>query len=202
MNRRGIIILSVLILFPAVWRMTDHPWNFAPVGALALFCGTYFRRKSWGLFVPLAAMVLSDVAMGWQKGDWNYAFHQTQPVVYACFALYACIGFGLRSFWSRSTQSNEPGGNRRASWQTKAVSVPCGALCGAIAFFLITNLAVWWVFYAHTWVEFVACYNLAMPYFRTTLQGDLFFVVVFFGAYELVRGQLPALQTTKFLYAD
>ncbi len=45
MNRPKIIVLLLLIAFPAILRVTDHPWNFAAVGAMALFAGACFRDK-------------------------------------------------------------------------------------------------------------------------------------------------------------
>ena len=38
--------------------------------------------------------------------------------------------------------------------------------------------------YAPTWSGLVECYVLAIPFFRNTVAGDLFFVAVMFAAYE------------------
>ena len=194
MNKRGFLVVLVLVLFPAMWRLLPHPWNFAPVGALALFCGACFRRKSLAVAIPLVAMLLSDLALGWSKGDWDVAFYKTQSVVYACFAVYVGLGIGLRSFWNRTSSG--------PAWQVKTVSIPCGAFCGAVVFFLVTNLASWWMFYDHTIADLGLCYQLGLPFFRTTLQGDIFFAVVFFGAHALVMNQLPVAQRPELLYGE
>ncbi len=54
-------------------------------------------------------------------------------------------------------------------------------------FFLITNFGVWLHtgLYAKTWGGLVQSYTLALPFFRNTLLGDLGFVGLLFGAYEL-----------------
>ena len=55
-------LLSTLIVLPAAMRVFDHPWNFVPIGALALFAGAYFRDRTWAFVVPLGAMLVSDLA--------------------------------------------------------------------------------------------------------------------------------------------
>ena len=63
------------------------------------------------------------------------------------------------------------------------------AILSSILFFLITNFAVWafapW--YAKTFSGIIQCYAMALPFFRNTLLGDLFYTTLFFGAYEIIR---------------
>lgn len=199
MNRAKLAFLLLLILLPAILRVSVHPWNFAPIGALALFAGAYFRERRLAVAVPLAAMLLSDLAMGWHLGDWNYTFHASLPIVYACFALYAFVGMGLRSVW-RSQSAKNPHEFRKV----KAVTVPLAALSGATAFFLITNFAEWALYptYPHTLQGLILCYEAAIPFFRPTLAGDLIFAAVFFGGYELMRSRVPAFEQSQLLYAE
>ena len=42
-------------------------------------------------------------------------------------------------------------------------------------FFLISNAGVWWYWYDHTWIDLVACYTIALPFYTRTLLSDLFF---------------------------
>ncbi|MFA4818191.1 MAG: DUF6580 family putative transport protein, partial [Parcubacteria group bacterium] len=57
----------------------------------------------------------------------------------------------------------------------------------SITFFLVTNFAVWAFFdwYPHTWAGLITNFTLALPFFRNTLLGDVFYTGVLFGAYEL-----------------
>jgi hypothetical protein len=70
----------------------------------------------------------------------------------------------------------------------KWYSVPTASLISSLAFFLITNFAVWAFFswYPHTFAGLVSCFTLALPFFRNTLLGDLVYSGIFFGAYELM----------------
>jgi asparagine N-glycosylation enzyme membrane subunit Stt3 len=63
-----------------------------------------------------------------------------------------------------------------------------GTLSGSVLFFLITNFAVWFFgnWYEKTFSGLGQCFYLALPFFRSSLLGDIFYVGVFFGTYELV----------------
>jgi hypothetical protein len=71
--------------------------------------------------------------------------------------------------------------------QKKSVwRIASGTLLGSVLFFLITNFAVW-VFtplYERTSAGLVQCFYMALPFFRNTLAGDIFYVAGFVGLYE------------------
>ena len=54
---------------------------------------------------------------------------------------------------------------------------------------LVTNFGCWILFdhYAKTWSGLWECYTMAVPFFRYTVAGDLFFACMTFGGYLLVR---------------
>ena len=72
---------------------------------------------------------------------------------------------------------------KRKKWQI-AVG---GALGGGVVFFILTNLAVWGFtpLYAKTLAGLSQCFFMALPFFRNTLAGNLFYSVSFFGIYEM-----------------
>lgn len=58
---------SILILFVAVAvlvRLLPHPPNFTPVTALAIFGATTFNNKALGTILPLIALGISDIFLG------------------------------------------------------------------------------------------------------------------------------------------
>ena len=65
----------------------------------------------------------------------------------------------------------------------------------SFAFFLISNLGVWWYSYPHTVSGLIACYVLAIPFYKYTLIGDMIFGYGFFGLRFLVK----SLANTKLL---
>lgn len=154
--------------------------NFAPVAALALFAGYFFRSALLALCVPLAVMGISD----WFVGGYHGGIMAT---------VYVTLAFPvLLRPWLRRTFALE---GRRAAQRLAPLAglVTCGLL-SSLLFFAVTNFAVWAAggMYPQTWSGLVHCYAAAVPFFRYTLAGDLFFATVLFGAYAL------ALSTARY----
>jgi ABC-type multidrug transport system fused ATPase/permease subunit len=160
--------LLVVILAAAASRLVPHPPNFAPIAAMALFGGAYFSDRRQAFLVPLAAMFLSDLVIG---------LHSTIAVVYGSFALIVCIGFWLR--------------------RRRTVSLVAGAtLAGSVVFFVITNFGVWALgsWYPKTLSGLMTAYIQAIPFFRNTVAGDLFYVSILFGGFALLERLFPVLR--------
>lgn len=156
-------------------------WNFAPVGALGLFAGARWR-SGWALLVPAAVMLVSDLLMWPFLAAKGYpVFGWGTPVIFASFTAYALIG--------RSMSRSSP------AWLVAAPFV------GALQFFLVTNFAVWLGgdggLYAKSLSGLVQCYVAALPFFRSTLGGDLAFSFLFFGAHGLSLALGPRLKASQ-----
>lgn len=156
------IIPILLIILGFVARLLPHPANFAPVGAIALFGGLYLPKK-WAIILPLIAMFVSDIFIGFYT--W-----QIMLSVYAGFALMGLIGLIVRKNKAFAT-------------------VIGGTLLGSILFFLITNAAVWQfgTMYAHNFSGLIQSYFMALPFFKNSLFGDLFYVGVMVGGFEIYQ---------------
>lgn len=154
----NLVTSILLILFAAFSRLIPHPANFTAVAAIALFSGTYMNKK-YMFVIPLAAMLISDLILG---------FHSTMIWVYGSFLLIYLVGIWLRSH--------------------KKVGFIAGAtLFSSVLFFIVTNFGMWLTgYYGLTFNGLVQCYTLAIPFFRNSLAGDLLYVAVMFGIYELV----------------
>ncbi|MFC1630124.1 DUF6580 family putative transport protein [Patescibacteria group bacterium] len=65
----------------------------------------------------------------------------------------------------------------------------------------MTNFAVWiftpW--YQKTLSGIIQCYVMALPFFRNTLLGNMFYVSIFFGIYELVSLWIKEKTFKRFL---
>ena len=61
----------------------------------------------------------------------------------------------------------------------------------SLAFFFVTNLAVWYQasWYTRDAAGLWQCYLQALPFFRYTLSGDLLFTTVLFGGHALVTAR-------------
>jgi len=157
-----ILIALLFVVIGAGFRLLPHPPNFTPIAAIALFGGVYLSRRN-ALLLPILAMVISDIFIGYYSAG-------LMIFVYGSFLLCVILGFWLK---------------KHKKWQTVLGS----SLLAAFIFFFLTNFAVWiftpW--YAKSINGLVQCYLMALPFFRNTLVGNLFYVTVFFGAYELTE---------------
>jgi hypothetical protein len=177
MYRIRFLVLVGMILGAAASRLIPHPPNFAPIGAMALFGGACFASKRMAFLVPLAAMLLSDLAIGLLSGDLSFGLHRLIPVVYGSFALIVCLGFWLRR-------------------HRNALPIAGTALAGSVLFFVLTNFGVWALgsWYPKTCDGLVACYVAAIPFFQNTLLGDAVYSTVLFGGLALAEKGFPVLR--------
>jgi hypothetical protein len=169
-----ICVFVGLVLAGAASRIwfRDLP-NFAPIAAMALFAGYFFRSSAVALAVPLSAMLLSDAVIGGY--DW-----QMMLVVYSMLALPVAFRGPLRRWLP--IEKGAFGGTLASGLGLVGCS-----LLSSVLFFLVTNFA-WWPWsnlYEHNWTGLVRSYENALPFFRHTLCGDLFFATVLFGGYAL-----------------
>jgi hypothetical protein len=152
----------IFIIAAAFLRLVPHAPNFAPIGAMALFAGSYLDRKT-AFILPLSAMVLSDLFIGFDSLS-------SRVTVYGSFVLITLLGVWLKHHRS-------------------AKNVILASFCASALFFIVTNFGVWLTgtLYSKDLNGLVACYSAAIPFFRNTLAGDLFYSGIFFGGYELLK---------------
>lgn len=161
----------IMIFMAAGARLVPHPWNFTPVAAMALFGGAHLTNRRLAFFIPLSALFLSDIFLG---------FYKNMPFIYGSFALIVAIGL-----WVRRHRS--------------LVRIGAGALAGSFSFFLITNFSVWLMesIYPQTFSGLLTCYAAAIPFFRHTLAGDLIYTTLLFGSFYLAEKHFPRLAETS-----
>ncbi|MEM1009466.1 MAG: DUF6580 family putative transport protein, partial [Myxococcota bacterium] len=90
--------------------------------------------------------------------------------------------------WIQSNCTAQQGEEKRVSSRFRSVGVwLLGTLGSSVGFFVITNFAVWFSgkMYPKTWAGLMLCYEMAIPFFRNTVQGDFLFSSIFFGAHVL-----------------
>jgi hypothetical protein len=155
------VLAFLLIILAAAARLAPHPWNFTPVGAIALFSGAMVRDRRLAFLFPLLVMFLTDALIG---------FNKLTPLVYASFLVSVGIG-------------------RFASQKWNAARIGLATFLGALQFFLITNLGVWAFLnsYPHTRTGLAACYVAGIPYFWNTLASDATYATLLFGSMALAE---------------
>lgn len=176
MSKPRFIVLVAMILAGAASRLIPHPPNVASITAVALFGGAYLTDKRLSLIVPLAALFLSDLILG---------FYSHMEVVYGSFLLVVCLGFWLQ---------------RKRS----ALRIAGAAIASSVIFFVITNFGVWAFssLYPKTAAGLLACYLAAIPFFQNTLVGDALYTAVLFGGFALAEKLFPILRERDLRYAQ
>ncbi len=163
-----LLFALAIIVVAAALRIAPHPWNFTPIGAMALFSGALVRGRRLAFAFPLLALFVGDIFIG---------FHKLIPIVYASFLLSVLIGRWLQ--------------NHRTFARISGAT-----LLGAAQFFLITNFGVWWLLnsFPKTAAGLAACYLAGLPLFWNTLAGDAFYAALLFGGFALAERFLPVLR--------
>ncbi|MEI6882331.1 MAG: DUF6580 family putative transport protein [Bacteroidota bacterium] len=174
MNKK-IITICTLIAVAALSRLLPHLPNFSPIAAIALFGGAFFSNRILAFVVPFAALILSDLFLD------KYPMAEMLPV-YGSFALVVLLGFYL--------QKNK-----------SALRIAGLSLVSSVLFYAITNFVFLYpegsinMMYPHTFVGMMESYTMAIPFFQNTLMGDLFYTSTLFGAFYLIKINLPKLIT-------
>jgi hypothetical protein len=171
MFRPRLVALISIILAAALSRLIPHPPNMASVTAVALFGGAYFSDRRLAFLVPLAALFLSDLFLG---------FYGHMEVQYLSFALIVCIGLWL-------------GKNR------SVLKIAAAAMASSVLFFLLTNFGVWAFgsLYERTLDGLITCYVAAIPFFRNTFQGDMLYTLILFGSFALLERRFSVLRESS-----
>ena len=142
-------------------RLLPHLPNMTAVGATSLFMGAKYGVKK-SMIVLFTTMLIADSVKG---------LHSVMWATYGSLFLTILIGKFIAS-------------KQNMKW------IVGGALLSSVLFFVITNFAVWLApnfMYEKTISGLLACYTMAIPFFRNSIVGDMVYTALFFGGFELVR---------------
>ena len=171
-NSKQLFFAVVIILLAALTRFIPHPFNFTAIGAIALFSGANISERKYAFLVPIFIMFLSDLLIG---------FHFSILPVYACFTFTVWMGILIRE---------------KQNFKT----IVSASVLASLVFFLITNLPLWYMdlkLYPMTMDGTWSSYQMALPFFRNQIIGDLFYNGILFGAYYLYFQKMAGLKADK-----
>jgi len=167
MNITRFSTLVAIVVLAAMARFIPHPFNFTPIAAIALFGGAYFTKRWQALFVPMAAMLLSDTILEITTG---WGFHSGMVIVYAAFTLVSVVGMVMLK-------------------NVNPARVVSSSLISSLIFFLITNFAFLYPesavadqslgTYPHNFSGIVSSYIAGLPFLKNQILGDLFSLVFY-----------------------
>jgi hypothetical protein len=159
-----IYVVLTMIFAGAMMRLIPHWPNFTPIAAIALFGGTFLKRKELAFLIPVVAMLFSDLIIG---------FHSTMLPVYLSFIAIVGIGLFLQK-------------------RLTVINTLSASLTASVLFYLVTNFASWTsglMPYPMNIGGLMQSYIAGLPFFFNGVMGDLFYNSVLFGGLYLVTNR-------------
>lgn len=161
MNKKNLLLILIVSAVALTARFIPHLPNFSPLASVMLFAGTYGQSKKY-IILPLAALFISDLFIGFYK-------FEIMLSVYGSLIL-----IGLAGFWLKKNKN--------------ILNTASASLAAALLFFILTNWAVWYFgsWYSHDLAGLILCYNLAIPFFKSTLLSNIAYAALLFTGYEII----------------
>ncbi len=172
-----LLTITSLVLLIVVSRFIPHPPNFAPVMSMALFGGAAFADKRLAFLIPLVAMFVSDIFLG---------FYALLPVVYLCYVVVVFLGFSMRN-------------------KITIGKIVSNSIMSSLLFFFVTNFA-YWLFsgaYPMNLNGLTMCFTAAIAFYKypalgietsfllNTLFGTLLYSGALFGGLHIAEKFIP-----------
>jgi hypothetical protein len=155
------VLLAIAVRFlPFAGSFIPHAWHFTPLGASLLFFGARgSRRQMW---IPVVLLAATDVVLN--RFIYHYPIGWDLLVTWAWYLAIVWLGTNLRE-------------------KAGVLRVIGAALGTSVSFFLISNFAVWAAYdmYPKTFQGVLMSYAAGVPFFRGTVESDLFFSLAMFG---------------------
>jgi len=155
--------------------------NFTPVGAVALFGGTYFTDKWKAYLVPLGALFISDLVLNYLYSSRIAIDYTATFWVYLSFAIIVFIGTRIK--------------------KVNFLSVGAASVLSVVIFSLLTDFP--WLYggalYPHTLLGYEQSLVAAIPFQKNMLLGDVVFGLILFGGFELAKNKYSVLRTNTKL---
>ena len=165
MNTKNNIYLALgLVALLALSRLIPHPPNFTPILGMAVFSGAIINKRFFAYLVPLLAMLLSDLYLG---------FHASMPIIYFSLAICVLIGTFIEA---------------RVTILNSFLSISLGVL----VFFLITNFMVWYGsgMYESSISGLLTCYFMGLPFVQNTFISSILYGMGAFLIYDIINKRM------------
>lgn len=179
--KENLWVVIVVICAAIITRLIPHYPNLTAVGAAALFGGAFLKNR-YALLIPVLTLFVSDLFLN------NLIYSIQLPDKYNGFVLLE-----PESLWSYGAFIIIALMGSTFIRDGKIFSVIGTSISASIVFFLISNFSVWLnstILYPKTLGGLGMAYAAGIPFFWNTVFGDLFFVAIFFGGYELVKAYI------------
>lgn len=188
LNPRFTVLLLFIALAAFLRIANSAHWtpvaNFTPIGAMALFGGSYFTNRWKAFAFPLLTLFLSDLFINTVLYHGQYGvMYQGWYWIYGIFALVVLIGKTLVQ-------------------KVSVKSVALAAVAAALSHWMLADTSVWLVGgtdlrtnlpLSRDFAGWVQCITQGLPFMRNFLAGTLMYSALMFGAFEALQAKYPKL---------
>jgi len=181
--KENLWVICIIACVAIFTRIIPHYPNFTALGGAAIFGGAYFRKR-YAVLIPIIALFVSDLLLN------NLIYAQQFPQNYNGF-----VFFEPAAIWTYAVFIMIALMSSRTIRSLKVLPIVGTAMAGSVLFFAVSNFAVWLgsPLYPKTIGGLMMSYAAGVPFFWNTIAGDMFFVSVFFGGFEVARRFVPGL---------
>lgn len=175
MNRRETVrdlaVFSLLLAIGVVGRWAQPDWNFTPLAAVAAIGSYYFASLGAAVLLPVSILAVSDLAL---TAHDNWAVLASVQVMMLVPVLMGRLA------------------RRTHGWRLTGLGA-LTAVVPASAFFLVTNFVHWasTSMYEKTWTGLMTCYAAGVPFYRSMLAGDVFYLTLLVGCLAVAAAAAP-----------
>ena len=157
----------VLVLVGASSRLLHLPPNIAAVTGVTIFAGFALRNIWLALVVPIAAMALADVVLGWYNE-----------------AIFTYVGMAAGVVLAR--------GLLHPLTPLRLIGT---TFLASLVFFIVSNLGVFVSgYYGYSLDGLIACYVAAIPFWQNSLIADFTSTAVVFAIYLALTRAIPSVK--------
>lgn len=180
-------VVSLVVLGVCLLRIIPHTNNFSPIIALAIFGSLHYKNKTLAYIVPILCLWFSDYVIN------NFIYNLSDSVVWFYEGFYwQYISYIIIILLSLNFNS------KKICFKNTSLLI----ISSSLIFFFITNFGFWISsgLYSHDLLGLSQCYIAALPFYKGTLLGTIFYTPLFIGFYYLLQKKVTTLRAEHLLY--
>jgi hypothetical protein len=181
------VLVSLIVIFITFSRVIPHIYNFTPMIALAIFGSLHFKNRNLAYILPILSLWVSDFILN------NYFYNDSKEIIwfyegyYWQYLSYVVIILLSSNFYNAIINFR---------------NVFILGVSSSFIFFIITNFGFWLTssLYTNDLSGLINCYVLAIPFYKGTIMGTLFFTPLFIVSYYLLQKKIYLFKCEHLIY--
>ncbi|MBT7542923.1 MAG: hypothetical protein HN613_02570 [Gammaproteobacteria bacterium] len=181
------VLVSLIVIFITFSRVIPHIYNFTPMIALAIFGSLHFKNRNLAYILPILSLWVSDFILN------NYFYNDSKEIIwfyegyYWQYLSYVVIILLSSNFYNTIINFR---------------NVLILGVSSSFIFFIITNFGFWLTssLYTNDLSGLINCYVLAIPFYKGTIMGTLFFTPLFIVSYYLLQKKIYLFKCEHLIY--